>query len=436
MDDKDKPPLQKEASEKLDFGGIKTPTEGSFKIKSEIKPAEQKLAVTPAQSTEQVNNNASKAEAVKSGAFGLSGSENLETNKRPLLTEPLSQKHIAIVGIILVICLSIALYSPNILGMRLNALYAISNALPPSQSVQIVLAYADALTATKHYEQAISIYKTAAKQIKASNLNKQLLSLVDFKLAQILLETEPVKTEEINDFIKEAMANLGDPNRSTPTNLVETIRGLAVYYTDKDDPYAAYPLAKTASRFWQTGATRNSEGNTYQDIGEKFKDKQAWGLAYICYERAFSISKDWGNTNFNAYRLGEMGLAKAKLEQTKEVADLLKRAMDIDQKVHNGSLYNTADCLPAYVNCLINLSEIYEAKKVIRQFYTYFDAKDYYDCQKKLALAYQKNKNNDQAIDILKDMLQDEAAGKDVPNVPTIRKTLSALEKSTHPRVK
>ena len=332
------------------------------------------------------------------------------------------QNHGFIVTIVLIMCLSIATISPAIIGMRLSALYGLSNALPAAQSIQIILAYADNLTSTKHYDQAISIYKIAREKIKQLNLDKQLLSLADFKLAQVSSDTGSSKNKEMDEILDEGLTNLGEPKDSTPTNLVETIRRLGVYYIDKGDPYRAYPLVQAASRFWHTGITRNSEGNTYADLGEAFRNKQAWALAYICYEHAFSQTKSWGDADYNAYRLSQMGLAKAHLNKTKEALALLSQAMEMDKRVHKGGLSYSAPQLPVYVDTLIRSNEIYEAKKVLKNFYSYFDAKDYYDCQKKLALAYQKNKNNDKAIDILKDMLNDEIAGKDVPNVPAIKK--------------
>jgi tetratricopeptide (TPR) repeat protein len=441
MENKDQPPSQKEANKGIDPGAAKLDLESPLKSGIEIKEAQQQLGLTKADDIKPERKKLLETKAIGGGqkqknVLDKNNIEKLKTSKKSPFGESAVQNHGFIVAIVLIMCLSIAAMSPAIIGMRLSALYGVSNALPAAQSIQIILAYADNLASTKHYDQAISIYKIATKKIKQLNLDKQLLGLADFKLAQVLLESTPEKSKEIDEVINEGLTSLGNPQESTPTNLVETIRRLGVYYTDKGDPYRAYPLVEAASRFWRTGITRNSEGNTYADLGEKFKDKQAWALAYICYEHAFSQTKSWGDADYNAYRLSQMGLAKAHLNKTEEAVALLSQAMEMDKRVHRGGLSYSAPQLPVYVDSLIKLNEIFQAKKVLKDYYSYFDTKDYYDCQKKIALSYQKNKNSDEAIDILKGMLKDDIAGRDVPDVPTIKKTLSQLEATKFNRAK
>ncbi len=433
MENKDQQPWQKAANKGINSGAAKPDIESTLKTGIEIKETEQQLALTPANDIKPERKKLLETKTIdgddqKSNVLPKSNIKKLSSNEKSSSGESVSQNHGFIVVIVLIMCLSIAAMSPAIIGTRLSALYAVRNALPAAQSIQIILAYADNLASTKHYDQAINIYKIAATKIQQLNLDKQLLSLADFKLAQVLSEVKSSKDKAMDDLINEALTNLGDPNDHTPTNLVETIRKLGVYYIDKDDPYRAYPLVQAASRFWQTGITRNSEGNTYADLGEKFEARQAWALAYICYEHAFSQTKSWGDADYNTYRLSHMGLAKARLNKTKEAVELLSQAMEMDKRVHRGGLSYSAPQLPVYVDSLIKLNEIFQAKKILKDYYSYFDAKDYYDCQKKLALSYQKNKNSGEAIDILKDMLKDDIAGKDVPDVPAIKKTLSQLE--------
>ena len=211
-------------------------------------------------------------------------------------------------------------------GLKLSLYSAMSGFLSPTNYVETQLEYADYLRSTNQYTLARSLYSTVIEKLKSTNGNNQLLALAELKLAiaKSILTRGASKSEQVA-IVDQALTGLGDPNPDTPKTLVETLRSLSEEYRNNNQPYRAYALLQAASRFWKTGPTSQSEGNTYSDLGETFEAKGDWQYVYKCYAHAYSVTKSCGDHDFNVYRLGKMALAKNMLDEQKKQPHYLNK---------------------------------------------------------------------------------------------------------------
>ena len=241
---------------------------------------------------------------------------------------------------------------------------------PNVQYLDAKLEYADNFLNsgdTRQYEKARPIYLALVEKLKSIHSTPpQLLAVAKLKLA--LLDLLTYQQKEAASLAKEVMDNLGEPNKKTPPALVDALRALGQVYVDRDDPYSAWPLISAAGRFWQTGLTKQTEGNTFADLGHLFRQQQDWPLAFKCFEQAYAASSGAGDADFNVYRLGEMASAHAYMGQYKEAIPIFAKAIAMDENVHHGDLYYGANYLSTYVWSLCQLNQLDEANKVMDRY--------------------------------------------------------------------
>ncbi len=322
--------------------------------------------------------------------------------------------------------------SPYIIGLRLSALSTIANVLPPVNYVEAKIDYADYLQSKKQYKQAAAIYSSIIQKIKTTNMDKQLLSLVNLDLAQAIIENRSntnneAETEKARRLVKEALNNIGEPTPNTPRQLLYTLVDVGEDFIDRDDPNTASPLIWTASRFWKTGPIEVSEGNTFADLGCSLRKKHQWASAYKAFEHAFSITKSWGDGNYNVYRLCQMGFAKAKMNGSQEAVDLFSRAIAMDQRLHKGGLDWGLGYLTTYLDSLIKLKRLDEANDILTKFSVLMNVPNYYDYSKRLAEAYARNNQLGKTRAVFSNMLKDDRLNTPA-NVAAVKTILANLE--------
>lgn len=317
------------------------------------------------------------------------------------------------------------IYFRPIVGLRLAAHAAMAPLLNTGQSIEAQLAYADFLAASGKQNEAILTYTTAQAQLKRKNANSQLLCLVNLKLAQLLLSKDPAKSQSL---IAETLVNLGEPDKNTPEGMAESLRSMAMAYIDQAEPLAAYPVAIAASKFWQTGPTRGSEGNLFSDLADSLAEKDQWQLAFDCYKRAYSFSERWGDRDFNIYRLNHMAISKTHLEQPEEALALFTRATMMDRKVYGGSLYYTARSIPTIARCLLKLDRPVEAAATINGGLPYLKGGLRNQALELLSYAYQMQNKDQEVTRVLNELKNNAGTGKTAANITEIRKQLANIK--------
>ena len=388
------------------------------------KSAIQNLSTESNKSTSSIDDKTSSPDQISQN--------KTEPTKNTINTSGKQQKYNWLIVAIIVIAsyvLLANLLSPMV-GLRLAILSNMANNMSVPQYVALKTDYADYLCSVKQYNQAVTIYTNVINQLKATNADKQLLGFVDLRLAQLLIQRN--QSNEMEKLIKEALPYLGKPNAGTPAGLVETLRSLGMHYVNSDDPHTGGPLIWTAARFWKTGPTTQSEGNTFADLGYALGEQSDWAASYKAYEHAYSITESWGNANYNVYRLGGMGLAKANMEQPQEAAGLLQRAIEMDEKIDKDQLYYGRRYVEPYAGTLIESNQLDKVEDVIAKYNLWFSPEAYYKTFQQLANAYVKDKQPQKAIRILGNIVIDYNIGKDVPNIRQVKRALFQL---THNKV-
>jgi tetratricopeptide (TPR) repeat protein len=326
------------------------------------------------------------------------------------------QFNLALVGLMLcVVC-----FKP-IAGFRLAAHASMAPILTKGQSIQARLAYADFLESAGKASEAIVLYKALKAQLSLKKNNPQLVALVNLKLAQLLLSSDPASAKNLVD---ESLGKLGDPNEATPETLVETLRHLAMSYIDRSEALAAYPIAMAASEFWGSGHTMGSGGNLFADLADLLSEQGNWQLAFDCYKEAFSFSEDWGDADFNIYRLNQMAISKVHLNEPQEALELFERATTMDRKVYRGKLYYTLESMPKMGWCLVKLDRPAEAVSVLNAAMPLSgDVRN--EALEQLAYAYQLQSKNDEVIRVLNELQKD---GATTSSLMDIKKNLAKIK--------
>ena len=328
------------------------------------------------------------------------------------------QFYLALIALVLcVIC-----FKP-IVGVRLAAHASMAPILTNRQSVEARFAYADYLVSIGKTNEATALYKKLTEQIASKPNNPQFVALVNLKLAQLILATDASGAKKLVD---QSLEKLGSPNEKTPQALVETLRSLAASYISQSQAQAAYPLAMAASEFWDTGHTNNSGGNLFADLAELFSEEGKWQLAFDCYEEAYSFSEQWGDTNFNIYRLCHMAVCKVQLNEPKEAVELFERATTMDRKVYGGKLYYTLESMPKMAWCLIKLNKAAEAVSLLNSTMPFLSGEVRNVALEQLAYAYRLQNRNDEVTSILTEL---EKAGATTSNIRDIKINLAKMKR-------
>ncbi len=351
----------------------KLPDADSISFSSQVP---ENLAIAKSNNREEPKTSAPSAVAPK-----ILAKDSLKP--QPVKELPAHTKFIDKFILIVVLYFVCLLFLHSIDGIKLSIYSAMSNLLSPGNYVETQADYADYFGSIGQYDKSASIYLAVIERIKSTRMNSQLLSLTELKLANSLLNSGDLsKSKQASQLVEIALSHIGNPDQDTPKGLVETLRSLGEKYTNKNEPYIAYPLVEAASRFWKTGPTTQSEGNTYADLGECFENKGDWQLVYQCYAHAYSITKSWGDADYNVYRLGKMGLAKNNLGQIEEATQLFKQAIKMDERIHKNNLDWSEIYASTYISNLVQMQKTAEAEAFVKNHPHY----------KNTLQAYQKSK--------------------------------------------
>jgi len=210
---------------------------------------------------------------------------------------------------------------------------------PPS--AVYILAQKDlavSLAKNGHYAEACKQYEhLIGKLTTAYGARDQRTIFAELSLASLNLE----KGDETSahNIWQNKLIMLAKPQSTAPRELTQLLLDLARQYEAYD-----YDVARRfyllALNFWTHAPARDSISNAKSDLASVYWHLDNMVEANKYFLEAYSVTKGWGNTNYNVYRLSYIASSFNELGNFKEAEKYADLLLQMGEKVYPGDSYN------------------------------------------------------------------------------------------------